>query len=144
MIAIESKKDLMFPHSYRGKITMRIDMIINRPDMGSYEMRIIDTCTKIVQKTFPILDANGTPTGQQETKNVVESVGKPVVRFKTMTYTELDALAALLNVDMTQGSVRENYNELFRKGLLIVTQQECAKGEGMYFSDAADWQIKAG
>jgi len=141
MIAIESKKDLLFPPSYRGKITMKIDMVINRPDTESYEMRITDTCTKTVQKTVPVLNANGAPTGQQETRNVLEPVGKPVVRFKTMTYAELDALANGLDITIAAGNMTENFNNLFRKGLLVVTQQECQKGEGMYFSEAADWKI---
>jgi len=143
MIAIESKKDLLFPPSYRGKVTMKIDIIINRPDLGIYEMRITDTCTKMVQKQVPVLNASGLPTGQQETKNVLEPVGKPVIRFKTMTYAELDALANGLDITIAAGNMTENFNNLFRKGLLVVTQQECQKGEGMYFSEAADWKIKA-
>ena len=144
MIAIESKKDLLFPPSYRGKVTMKIDIIINRPDLGIYEMRITDTCTKIVQKKVPVLDQNANPTSQTEMKNVVEVLGKPMTRFRTMTYAELDALANGLDITIAAGSIRENINDLFRKGLLVVTQQECQKGEGMYFSEATDWKIAAG
>ena len=54
---------------------------------------------------------------------------------------ELDQLSTYLNVDMTVGNLRENINELFRKGLLLITQMECQKGEGMYFSEAQDWEI---
>lgn len=120
MIAIKSKKDLMFPPSYRGIVTMKIDLIQNKPEEEVYELRIIDTCMK----------------GEDSQK------GNEVVRFKTMTYDELDQLAAILNVDMSDKTkLRENINELFRQGLFAITQQECLKGEGMYFSEVQDWEI---
>lgn len=130
MIAIKSNKELYFP-SGKGIVTMKIDMIINRPDTGTYEMRIVDTCERDV-----IVDE----------QTVTQFVGF-ITRFKTMSYEELDDLAELLDVDMTVGSLRENINELFRQGLLIVTQKECADGIygepglGQYASQAQDWEI---
>jgi len=41
---------------------MRIEMIIKRPEAETYEMRIIDKCTKIVQKAFPVTGENGQST----------------------------------------------------------------------------------
>lgn len=130
MIAIKSNRELYFP-SGKGFVTMNIDMIINRPEMGVYEMRIVDTCEKETT-------VNG--------ETITQFVGF-ITRFKTMTYTELDDLVQLLNVDMTIGSLRENINELFRQGLLIVTQKECVDGIygepglGQYASQAQDWEI---
>lgn len=147
MIAVKSNKDLNFFPIYTGKVTMRIDMIINRPEAEAYEMRIIDTCTKIVQKEVPIMDENGQPTAETELKDFVEVQGKPITRFKLMTYDELDVLAEALDIDMTVGNLRENINELFRRGLLFITQKECVDGingepgSGMYFTEAQDWEI---
>lgn len=130
MIAIKSNKELYFP-SGKGVVTMSIDMIINRPELGVYEMRIVDTCEREV-------------TVGEET--VTQFVGF-ITRFKTMTYEELDELVVLLDVDMTVGSLRENINELFRQGLLIVTKKECVDGIygepglGQYASQAEDWEI---
>ncbi|MDR6548549.1 hypothetical protein J2810_004639 [Chryseobacterium rhizosphaerae] len=141
MIAIESNKDLKFFPSYVGKVTMEIDMIIHKPKQRAYEMRIIDTCTKKVSKEVPVFGEDGMPTGATEIKEVDEVQGNPITRFKLMSYEELDLLAEILDVDLTQGNPRANYTELFRKGLLVVTQQECLRGEGMYFSQAGDWQL---
>jgi hypothetical protein len=130
MIAIKSNKELYFP-SGKGFVTMSMDMIINRPETGTYEMRIVDTCERETM---------------MDNQPITQFVGF-MTRFKTMTYEELDALAELLNVDMTVGSLRENINELFRQGLLIVTQKECVDGIygepglGQYASQAQDWEI---
>jgi hypothetical protein len=132
MIAIKSNKELYFPDG-KGKVTMRIDMIINRPDAQAYEMRLIDTCTKEV-------------TEDEVTK--VLKIGTPKTRFKTMTYEELDTLVANLNIEnITKETLREDINEIFRQGLLVVTQMECMNGisgepgKGQYYSEAQDWEI---
>lgn len=72
MIAVKSNKVLQFPPTYRGIVTMEIDMIINRPEAEAYEMRIIDTCTKIVQKEVPVIGENGQLREETEMKDVIE------------------------------------------------------------------------
>lgn len=147
MIAVKSNKVLQFPPTYRGIVTMEIDMIINRPEAEAYEMRIIDTCTKIVQKEVPVIGENGQLREETEMKDVIEVQGKPTTRFKLITYDEIDVLTEALGVDMTVGTLRENINELFRRVLLFITQKECGdgingeSGFGMYFTEAKDWEI---
>lgn len=164
MIAIQSNKNLMFPPSHRGIVTMEIDLIQNRPREEMYEMRIIDSCHIDVEEEYTQMEENGTkevpnpefqinpdapefltvPNYEEVTKTrtVKKQIGKDVYRTKKMSYTELDQLAQILQVDMTDTSgLRENINELFRQGLLLITQQECQAGEGNYFSEAQDWEI---
>lgn len=143
MIAIKSNKDLMFPPSFRGTVTMKIDIIQNKPEEEIYEMRIIDTCTKDVEEDFEVLvDVDGETQSQIQTQLVTKQLGQQVIRFKTMTYAELDTLSSALNIDMSDKSkLRENINELFRQGLLLITQKECLEGQGNYFSQGQDWEI---
>ena len=134
----------MFPPSFKGTVTMRIDLIQNKPEEEIYEMRIIDTCTQEVEEEIEV------PVGDEgevenQTRTFIKQLGQQVTRFKTITYTELDALSSILNVDMSDKTkIRENINELFRLGLLIITRKECSEGEGMYFSDSEDWEIVRG
>ena len=152
MIKLKSNKELMFPPMYKEIITMEIDLIQNKPQEGKYELRIIDTAQKTVEEEFEVevLDENGNvtvdnkdkPITEIKTREVQKQVGTPVTRLKTMTYEELDALATILNVDMTdKAQLRENINELFRQGLLAITTKEASEGEGMYFSEVGDWEI---
>lgn len=144
MIAIKSNKDLMFPPSFKGIITMKIDLIQNKPEQEIYELRIIDTCTKEVdeEQQVPVKDKDGNFVFETQLAKVNKVFGKEVVRFKTMTYDELDQLTSILKINMSDKSkLRENINELFRLGLLAITQKECVEGQGNYFSEAQDWEI---
>lgn len=143
MIAIKSNKDLMFPSSFRGTITMKMDLIQNKPEQEVYEMRIIDTCTKVVEEEIEVsVEIDGETQIETQTLLVTRQFGKEQVRFKTMSYDELDALASELNIDLSDKTqLRENINELFRQGFLLITQKECLDGQGIYFSEAQDWEI---
>ena len=92
----------------------------------------------------PILNEDGsTEEKQVEITKVLAST----TRSKTYTYEELNQLGKFLQISTTDfPSLTDYINELFRKGLLLTTQQECQKGvsvegKGMYFSEAQDWEI---
>lgn len=127
---------------------MQIDLIQNNT-FNSYTMRIIDSCVKEVTEDVqvPVLEDNGAVTMETQSRTYLKVLEKKEPRFKTITYTELDALAEILDVDITQGNLRENIDELFRRGLLVITQKECANGisgepgRGLYFTEAQDWEI---
>lgn len=148
MIAIQTNKEFVF-NSSKGFIRLEIDLIQNKPREELYVMRIIDSVNKDVQEEqqFAVVDDEGNTTYETRTVTVNKVLETKPVRFKAMTYQELDQLAELLDVDMSQGNLRENINNLFRKGLLIVTQKECQdgisgeQGKGMYFTEAQDWEI---
>lgn len=137
-IAIKTKKALRFFPSYEGIITVKIESITHRPEQGIYELRLIDMCSKMELKEFPIPTMTGT---EMVSKEIEVMQGAPHHRSKTMTYADLDALTTNFDFDRENLNERELMDEMFRQGLLLVTQMECAKGEGLYFSQAADWEI---
>ncbi|MCX8526149.1 hypothetical protein OF897_19730 [Chryseobacterium formosus] len=144
MIAIQTNKDVIF-NSTRGIIKMEIDLCQNKPNQKIYEMRIIDSISKVLDQEVTTKDEEGNDV--KETIQVRKTFDTKPPRFKTMTYKELDALAEILNIDITQGNFRESINELFRRGLLAITQKECIDGisgevgRGLYFTEAQDWEI---
>lgn len=148
MIAIQTNKDMIF-NSSKGKIRMEIDLISNRPSEKVYEMRIIDSVNKDFEEEqqIPIIDDLGNITFETKIVIINKTLEEKAPRFKIMTYDELRQLVEVLNVDVSQGDIMDNFHFLFRKGLLIVTQQECLAGisgepnKGMYFTEAQDWEI---
>ena len=144
MIAIQSNKKLQFPPASIGYVRMEIDLIQDKPSEKLYELRIVDSCIDTTVETVPILSLDGTTEEKQvETTKVLAST----TRSKTYTYEELNQLGKFLQISTTDfPSLTDYINELFRKGLLLTTQQECQKGvsvegKGMYFSEAQDWEI---
>ena len=144
MIAIQSNKKLQFPPASIGYVRMEIDLIQDKPSEKLYELRIVDSCIDTTVETVPILSLDGTTEEKQvETTKVLAST----TRSKTYTYEELNQLGKFLQISTTDfPSLTDYINELFRKGLLLTTQQECQKGvsiegKGMYFSEVQDWEI---
>lgn len=143
MIAIQSNKKLQFPPASVGYVKMEIDLIQNKASEQVYEIRIIDTCFDKVIETKEVIE-NGQLVQKQEE---VTSILGTNTRLKKYQYTELKELGKLLNIDFSDNSKTiENINQLFRQGLLLITQSECQQGisgagKGMYFSQAQDWEM---
>ena len=142
MVAIKSNKKLQFPPASVGFIKMEIDLIQNKPSEELYEVRIVDTCFDNVKEKVETLNEKGEIV--EEIKDTVKVFGTNV-RIKVYPYAQLKQLATQLNVDFSDNTLTlENINELFREGLLLITQLECQQGistpgRGMYFSEAQDW-----
>ena len=121
---------------------MEIDLIQNKPSEELYEVRIVDTCFDNVKEKVETLNEKGEIV--EEIKDTVKVFGTNV-RIKVYPYAQLKQLATQLNIDFSDNTLTlENINELFREGLLLITQSECqqgisAPGKGMYFSEAQDW-----
>lgn len=155
-IAIVSTEKLQFPPASIGFVEMNIDLIQNKPQQKIYELRIIDTCFDWVEETYrePIItpsEIEGEPptitySDEEKTRTVKKILGSQT-RLRTYTYEKLSQLATALNMDKKKFKFETEYiNELFRQGLFIMTQQECAEnlsgeGLGMYFSRANVWVI---
>ena len=78
---------------------MKMDLIQNKPDQQVYEIRITDTCTKEVEEEIEVsVDTDGENQTQTQTQLVTRQFGKEQIRFKTMSYAELDALASELSL----------------------------------------------
>lgn len=157
MIAIQSNKKLQFPPASVGYVRMEIDLIQNKPIEEVYELRIIDTCFDIVLEKqlkkdyIPKITEEEPITLMEPIEQDYEEVETIKVlgtntRLKRYTYNELKQLSTKLNVDFSDKSLAlQNINQLFQKGLLIITQTECqqgisGEGKGMYFSEINDWE----
>ncbi len=128
MIAIQSKKELEFDSVSRikGIITVVIDLFQRNKE--GYEIRLIDRCLKKTDK----IDEFGKPVFEIHTKT----------RFKSFTDLEINQINSVLEVDFLEKSkLTKNIDEVIRQGLLLKTQLECQAGEGIFFSDAEDWEI---
>ena len=142
MIAIKSNKKLQFPPASVGYVTMEIDLIQNKPKEELYELRIIDTCTDSVIEKISVPNIQGEI--EEQSTEVLKVLGTNI-RTKSYTYEELSQLGQILKLNVSNfPSLTDYINELFRQGLLIITQQECQKGisgegKGMYFSEVQDW-----
>ena len=112
-------------------------------------MRIVDSSNKIEEQTIlvPVIGENDQVTQEEKIIQVEKVLESKEPRFKTMTYDELNELAQYLDIELEQENSVSKYEELFRQGLLFITQQECIngisgeEGKGMYFTEASDWEI---
>lgn len=162
-IQIKSKKLLNFPPAYRDcEIIIEIDLIQNFPSESCYILRILDKAFKEFEETITenIIDEEALSNIPEEdrlkedfvmpmkkiTKQVLikKQVGETVVRNtnRKYSYEEINKIISNLgfNEELSNLSA-EKINELFRQGLLLITQEECLKQEGIYFSEASDWEI---
>ncbi|WP_133147612.1 hypothetical protein [Elizabethkingia ursingii] len=119
MIAIKTKSKRQFPPASVGFIQIEIDLIQYIPRQNVYVLRIKDSC---------YIDGEN---GQNQ-------ISQPLTRFFTLTYDEIKQLANDLNIP--DNAILSD-PELFRQGLLMVTQQECQENKGRYFTQASDWEI---
>jgi hypothetical protein len=132
IIAIKTNKEVFFTGGV-GIVQMEIDLDINRPNLENYEMRIVDSCYK------ELINDEGHPYKKK--------IGSDITRFKTMTYQEITDLISTINIYLSKETLVEDVNELFRQGLLLITQKECIEGisgipnKGRYYSEAQDWEI---
>lgn len=128
-ISIRSNKPLKFYPVYEGFVRMKIFLIQNIPEERTYDLGIMETC--FLEEIT-------------ESQQVIERpLGHPIERYITMGYEELDKLAQLLESENPkQGICTKNINEVFLKGFLLKTKQECEKGVGRHFSQAEDWVLE--
>ena len=132
MIAIRSNKELFFGEAKSGFIRMEI---INRPSTQTYTLRIVDTCFKEIEEEVEVWNET---EGVMKTEKIKdERIQGHKTRYVSYSYDQVKILAEV-----------EYINELFKLGLLIVTQKECKESlagyenKGMYLSEATDWELE--
>ena len=152
-IALKSKRPLFFPPAYKDvEVEMDIELIQNNPLTESYTLKIVDRAYREFEETLVLNKIKeGTEDSEspkyEQVEEVVKTrkqVGKEVVRGldKSYSYEMLNQLAQHLNIPFDDESVTtKNINDLFRQGFLVITNQECQAGEGMYGSEVGDWEI---
>nr|DAM87551.1 MAG TPA: hypothetical protein [Bacteriophage sp.] len=147
MIAIRSNKELFFGEAKAGFIRMEIEEIINRPSTQTYTLRIVDTCFKEIEEEVEVWNET---EGVMKTEKIKdERIQGHKTRYVTYSYNQVKILAEVLKLNKSKFQSEVEYiNELFKLGLLIVTQKECKESlagyenKGMYLSEATDWELE--
>lgn len=147
MIAIRSNKELFFGEAKAGFIRMEIEEIINRPSTQTYALRIVDTCFKEIEEEVEVWNET---EGVMKTEKIKdERIQGHKTRYVSYSYDQVKILAEVLKLNKSKFPSEVEYiNELFKLGLLIVTQKECKESltgyenKGMYLSEATDWELE--
>lgn len=147
MIAIRSNKELFFGEAKLGFIRMEVEEIINRPASQTYTLRIVDTCFKEIEEEIEVWNET---EGVMKTEKIKdERIQGQKTRYVSYSYNHIKGLADALKLDKSKFPSEVEYiNELFKLGLLIVTQKECKESlagyenKGMYLSEATDWELE--
>lgn len=149
MIAIKSNKPLTFDPVTRemGTITVSIESYIRNPINKTFTLNIVDlveyeSSTEIQSRVLVGLDENNEEVYEIQPKTVRVKRKKQVNRTKTYPEAQLIELAQTLGItEVNISNIIYRLDELFLKGLLAITQQECLEGKGIYLSEAEDWEI---
>lgn len=147
MIAIRSNKELFFGEAKAGFIRMEIEEIINRPATQTYTLRIVDTCFKEIEEEVEVWNET---EGVMKTERIKdERIQGQKTRYVSYSYNHVKGLTDALKLDKSKFPSEVEYiNELFKLGLLIITQKECKESlagyenKGMYLSEATDWELE--
>jgi hypothetical protein len=147
MIAIRSNKELFFGEAKSGFIRMEIEEIINRPASQTYTLRIVDTCFKEIEEEIEVWSETEKVMKTEKIKD--ERLQGQKTRYVSYSYNQVKILAEVLKLNKSKFPSEVEYiNELFKLGLLIVTQKECKdslagyENKGMYLSEATDWELE--
>lgn len=149
MIAIKSNKPLTFDPVSRemGIITVSIDSYMRNSKDDTFTLYITDLVeytapTKIRVKEVVGLDNNNQEIYEFVEKTIFADRRKHIQRTKVYSTQELVSLGQTLGIyDIEVLTIIDKLDELFRKGLLAITQMECVEGKGIYMSEAGDWFI---
>lgn len=157
-IAIISTNKLQFPPTSKGVVMMDVSLIQILPEEGKYELTIVDKCLEVEDITIqkPIYKEDPETKEQviveyeTETIQQVKELARQTRPGRIFTYEQLDQLSKLLQINKNDFESETEYiTEMFKQGLLAVTQKECVegivgKGLGMYFSKVNQWKIYRG
>lgn len=140
-IAIESTRKLPFDPISRieGFVRVEIDLY-QRTEKGWY-LRIKDSCSYEMEE----IQEQPNPDNPEETIPISIMVQKQKVLIREKEYPAefLNTLAIAVNAKklIQNETFALDLDNLFKVGLLALTQQECMEGKGIYFSNAEDWKL---
>ena len=152
MIQIKSKKPLVFDVVTRKKgiITVEIVSYTRNPNSKTFTLNINDTMTfqteyKWMDVVPEYYDKDGVYHEAYE-KEVIDVMEDSETKHRQRTYKDSELLALVsqiegLNETLNIDDIINQTDDLFSKGLLLITQQECLEGKGIYMSEAEDWFI---
>lgn len=137
-IAIKTKTHKPFPPSFEGFIKMEVIGYTKHPRTDTYQLNIEDYC-------YVDSERKGWDSEGNEIMVPYEKIlYKYPVRAVILDAEKVGMLGSAVSVDLCDKSkLGENMDEVFREGLLLLTQMECndPNEKGRYFTKAEDWEI---
>lgn len=147
MIKIQSTRELTFDPVSRveGIIEVEIINYTRNVIQGTYNLTLQDSVlipTKMMEPFHIPAKYNEDGTIKEaerwEEREVEYMERESRQRNKVFKDSELNQMIAGLQVE--EPITIENIDDVFRDGLLFITQMECDQGKGIYFSKSEDWE----
>ena len=144
---IKSTRELVFDPVSRKKGFIEVEIILysRNPRQKTYNLTIEDRLAipTTMMEPFHIPakyneDGSIKEPEQWEEQEVEYMERESRTRSRVYKDTELNQLIAGLQVE--EPITIENIDDVFRDGLLFITQMECDQNKGTYFSKSEDWE----
>ena len=131
-VAIETNKEINFKPSVKGIVKIEVQEIILNINTGYCVLIIKDSC--YVNKE--VTDDEGNK------KNIPLVLATSGIRSIPLSPEKLDEISSQLSVKFVKGKTRQNIMEIYKQGLLLVTQTEKdQEGKCRYYTLPEDWVI---
>lgn len=147
MIKIISNTELTFDPVTRVKGIIEVEIINYTRNIvqGTYNLTLQDSVlipTKMMEPYHIPAKYNEDGSIKEperwEEREIVYMERESRIRNRVYKDAELNQLIAGLQVE--EPISIENIDDVFRDGLLFITQMECDQGKGIYFSKSEDWE----
>lgn len=147
MIKIKSNRELVFDTVSRKKGFIEVEIInyTRNPRQKTYILTIEDRLaipTKMMEPFHIPAKYNEDGSIKEEERWEEREIEyfeyETRQRYKTYKDEELEQLIQAM--DKEEPISIENIDDVFRDGLLYITQMECDQNKGIYFSKSEDWE----
>ena len=144
---IKSKKELVFDTVSRKKGFIEVEIInyTRNPRQKTYILTIEDRLaipTKMIEPFHIPAKYNEDGSIKEEERWEEREIEyfeyESRQRYKTYKDEELEQLIQAMDIE--EPITIENIDDVFRDGLLFITQMECDQNKGIYFSKSEDWE----
>lgn len=151
MIKIKSVRELTFDPVTRvtGIIEVEVVSYLRNSRNKTYNLTLQDTVfipAKTMEEIYIPAKYNedGTIKEPERFEEVEVDYFETESSTRNRIYKDDELTALLQGMEIEQPISVNNIDDVFRQGLLFITQMECEQGKGIYFSDAQDWEIVNG
>lgn len=143
-IAIKTREKFFFKGATKGFIEIKIKLAQLIFEERKWELVLQDTCYDFFETEKLREGTDDNPIF--DTVTYRKDLDYEIRPNRTFTFEEIDELAKITEVDKNNFYNDMDYiKEVFRKGLLHITKEECKKGileegKGMYNTSHTDWE----
>lgn len=144
-VAIKTNEKFFFKGAVKGFIEMKIKLAQLQFEEGQWELILIDTCYDFEE--IRVLREGTGENPQYDIITVRKDLAFEIREGKKFSFTEIDKIAKVSGLNRANFNTEMDFiKEVFRKGLLYTTQEECNRGilepgKGMYNTPAYVWEI---